>query len=59
MENAPVVKKSDVIFVSVKPSVVPTVLNDVRGIAAGKLFLSVAIGVTIAEMEKVYDSTPK
>jgi len=55
-DNVPVVNKSDVIFVSVKPSVVPTVLNDVRGIAAGKLFLSVAMGVTIAEIEK---SLPK
>lgn len=47
------VKKSDVIFVSVKPTVVPIVLNDIRGIAAGKLFLSVAMGITIAEMETV------
>lgn len=52
-DNTPVVKKSDVIFVSVKPTVVPAVLNDVKSIAAGKLFISVAMGVTIREIEAV------
>lgn len=52
-DNTPVVKKSDVIFVSVKPSVVPAVLKDVKDIAAGKLFISVAMGVTIEDIEAV------
>lgn len=47
------VKKSDVIFVSVKPSVVPAVLADVKRDAAGKLFISVAMGVTIKDIENV------
>lgn len=47
------VKQSDVVFVAVKPGVVSTVLQDVKSIASGKLFISVAMGVTILEMEKV------
>lgn len=38
---------------SVKPGVVSTVLHDVKNISSGKLFISVAMGVTINEMEKV------
>jgi len=52
-ENPPVVNYADVIFVSVKPGVVPSVLNDVKKMSSGKLFISVAMGVTINEMEKI------
>lgn len=52
-ENLPVVDESDVVFVSVKPGVVPTVLQEIKGIAANKLFISVAMGITIAQMENV------
>ncbi|XP_058827818.1 pyrroline-5-carboxylate reductase 2-like isoform X1 [Topomyia yanbarensis] len=52
VENLPVVKNSEVIFVSVKPSVVSTVLENVRPNSEGKLFISIAMGVTIAELEK-------
>lgn len=38
---------------SVKPGVVSSVLQDVKDIASGKLFISVAMGITIREMEKV------
>lgn len=47
------VKQSDVVIVAVKPGVISTVLEDVKSIASGKLFISVAMGVTILEMEKV------
>lgn len=49
----PVVEGSDVIFVAVKPGVVPTVMEDVKSNASGKLFISVAMGVTIKQIETV------
>lgn len=53
MENEPVVKNSDVIFVAVKPGIVPNVLQEVKTLASGKLFVSVAMGVTIKQIESV------
>ncbi|XP_025834301.1 pyrroline-5-carboxylate reductase 2 [Agrilus planipennis] len=56
-ENIPVVKKSDVVFVSVKPSVIPQALGDItnaddlKANDADKLYLSIAMGVTIKELE--------
>ncbi|XP_055611896.1 pyrroline-5-carboxylate reductase 2 [Uranotaenia lowii] len=52
VENLPVVQSSEVIFISVKPSTVPTVLESVRPSSDGKLFISIAMGVTLAELEK-------
>ncbi|EDW81416.1 uncharacterized protein Dwil_GK11036 [Drosophila willistoni] len=51
VENVPVVEQSQVVFVSVKPHVVPTVLKDIKSLSAGKLFLSVAMGVTLSTLE--------
>jgi pyrroline-5-carboxylate reductase len=51
-ENLSVVKKSDVVFISVKPNVVSVVLNDVKAISSGKLFISIAMGITLKEIEK-------
>lgn len=51
--NEPVVDGADVVFVSVKPGVVPTVLQEIKSIAANKLFVSVAMGITIAQIENV------
>ncbi|GJQ67878.1 hypothetical protein Trydic_g16639 [Trypoxylus dichotomus] len=52
-ENVPVVEKSEIVIVSTKPSVVPIALGDIKkaGIPADKLFLSVAMGVTIKQLE--------
>ncbi|XP_055315166.1 uncharacterized protein LOC129575489 [Sitodiplosis mosellana] len=58
-ENPPVVSESDVVFVSVKPGVVPTVLQEIKSIAANKLFISVAMGITIAQMENVLPQTSR
>lgn len=49
----PVVEESDVVFVSVKPGVVPTVLEEVKTIASNKLFVSVAMGITVKQIENV------
>ncbi|KAJ8978328.1 hypothetical protein NQ317_011178 [Molorchus minor] len=54
-ENVPVVEKSDIVIISVKPSIVPVALNDIKEaeIKADKLFLSIAMGVTIRQLEKL------
>lgn len=52
-ENIPVVNKSDVVFVSVKPTIVSTVLHDVKPVSSGKLFISIAMGITLREIEKM------
>ncbi|KAK9745874.1 Pyrroline-5-carboxylate reductase dimerization [Popillia japonica] len=53
-ENVPVVEKSEVVIISTKPSVVPIALGDIKkaGISADKLFLSIAMGVTIKQLEE-------
>lgn len=53
VDNAAVVQKADVVFVSTKPSVVPAALQQIKNLAAGKLFISVAMGITIDEIETV------
>jgi len=51
VKNEPVVQQSDVVFVSVKPQVVPAVLSEIQPLSAGKLFLSVAMGITLSTIE--------
>lgn len=55
-ENRSVVKKSDVVFLSVKPNVVKTALEDVKSISSGKLFVSIAMGITLSEIEQILPS---
>ncbi|RZC36986.1 pyrroline-5-carboxylate reductase, partial [Asbolus verrucosus] len=58
-ENVPVVEKSDVVIVSVKPSIVPIALGDIKrasNVKANKLFLSIAMGVTIKQLEQYLPS---
>ena len=50
-ENKNVVQKSDVIFIGVKPNVVPTVLDEVKKFSEEKLFVSVAMGITLEGIE--------
>ncbi|XP_017873243.1 PREDICTED: pyrroline-5-carboxylate reductase 3 [Drosophila arizonae] len=51
VENAPIVMQSEIVFVSVKPQVVPQVLAEIKPISANKLFLSVAMGITLKTLE--------
>ncbi|XP_055626795.1 pyrroline-5-carboxylate reductase 3-like [Toxorhynchites rutilus septentrionalis] len=51
VDNMPVVKQSEVVFISVKPWIVPTVLQRVNMASADKLFISVAMGLGLAELE--------
>ncbi|XP_074042787.1 pyrroline-5-carboxylate reductase-like 2 [Leptinotarsa decemlineata] len=57
-ENLPVVEKSDVVIVSVKPSVVPIALDEIKRstIKTDKLFLSIAMGVSTRQLEKMLPS---
>lgn len=52
-ENMTVVEKSDVIFIATKPNVIKTALHDVRNLSAGKLFVSIAMGITLHDMEQI------
>lgn len=53
VENSPVVQSSNIVFVSVKPQTVTQVLRDVKQFSQNKLFISVAMGVTIKALEEV------
>uniref|UniRef100_A0A182PBC3 Pyrroline-5-carboxylate reductase n=1 Tax=Anopheles epiroticus TaxID=199890 RepID=A0A182PBC3_9DIPT len=56
VENLPVVSGSEIIFISVKPTVVSSVLETVRPASAGKLFISIAMGITLRELENSLES---
>ncbi|XP_077289993.1 pyrroline-5-carboxylate reductase-like 2 [Arctopsyche grandis] len=53
-ENIPVVDKSNVVVISVKPHIVPTVLKEVYCVnnIKEKLFISIAMGVTLRSLEE-------
>jgi len=48
--NAEVVTQSDLTILAVKPQVLPEAMADLREISAGKLFLSIAAGVTLEKL---------
>ncbi len=50
-ENKRLVKDSDVVFIAVKPDMVEAVLKEVEPLSEGKLFVSVAAGVSIKFIE--------
>lgn len=54
-ENKSVVERSEVVIVSVKPDVVVPALSEVKNLpsAKNKLFITVAMGVNTATVEKV------
>ena len=49
-DNADVVRQSDLIILAVKPQVLPEAMAALEEISAGKLFLSIAAGVTIEKI---------
>ena len=52
--NSEVVAASEIVIIAVKPHIVETVLREVSPDVTSKhLFVSVAAGITIAEMEEV------
>lgn len=44
---------------SVKPNVVPNVLADVKAVSAEKLFVSIAMGITLNEIEQILPSSSR
>ncbi len=50
-DNKRLVKDCDVVFIAVKPDTVEPVLKEIEGISEGKLFVSVAAGVSIKFIE--------
>lgn len=52
-KNAPVIDHGDVLILSVKPQVVPKVLPEFRIHDNKKLLISIAMGVSLASLEKV------
>lgn len=52
-DNEIVVKKSEIVFLSVKPVIMPSVLSQIRSISSDKLFISIAMGVTLNQLEQV------
>ncbi len=53
-DNSLVVKQSQVVFVSVKPDMVSTVLQQVKPVVSkDNLFISICMGISIADLEKV------
>lgn len=54
-DNKPVVERSEVVIISVKPDVVAPALREIKDLSASrnKLFISVAMGVSIGTIERV------
>lgn len=55
-ENISVVKNSEVVIIGVKPQIIPVALGELQkasGLDTNKLFLSIAMGVTINQLEQV------
>ncbi|MGC8817108.1 MAG: pyrroline-5-carboxylate reductase [Candidatus Hadarchaeum sp.] len=50
-DNRELVRECDVVFIAVKPDLVEPVLKEVEDLSAGKLFVSVAAGVSTAFIE--------
>ncbi|XP_063705020.1 pyrroline-5-carboxylate reductase 3 isoform X2 [Culicoides brevitarsis] len=51
-DNEKVVKNSEIVFLSVKPVIMPSVLAQIRNLSADKLFISIAMGITLQQLEK-------
>jgi pyrroline-5-carboxylate reductase len=57
--NADAVTGADVILLAVKPHIVPVVLEEIAGeVGASQLIVSIAAGVTLAQMEALVPSVP-
>ncbi len=52
-DNAEVLKHSDIVIFAVKPNILPLVLKEAKAFTAGKVFISIAAGVTIDTIEGI------
>ncbi|TMW39686.1 hypothetical protein DOY81_015234, partial [Sarcophaga bullata] len=51
-KNDPVIECSNTIFISVKPQTVPQLLDEIKSKSNDKLFISVAMGITLKTLEQ-------
>jgi pyrroline-5-carboxylate reductase len=58
-ENAEVVQSSDLIILAVKPQVFPEALGAIKPVSGGKLFLSIAAGMTLEKIRGWLDPTAR
>lgn len=58
-DNTEVVKRSEVIFLAVKPNMYDAVLREVSPFSEGKIFVSIAPGKTITYMEEILGENAK
>jgi pyrroline-5-carboxylate reductase len=56
-DNPEVVRSSDLIILAVKPQVFPEALGAIKPVSAGKLFLSIAAGMTLEKIRGWLDPT--
>ncbi|XP_039970810.1 pyrroline-5-carboxylate reductase 1, mitochondrial [Bactrocera neohumeralis] len=59
VKNEPVVEKSDIVLISVKPQVVPVILPEIRPLSNNKLFISIAMGITLQMLEEQLSSSAR
>lgn len=57
--NAPVIDHSDVLILSVKPQIVPKILPELKIHNKKKLLISIAMGISLASIERVIYVTLK
>jgi len=50
-DNKEIVKKSDIVFIAVKPQVIDTVLSEIKDIVKDQLIISIAAGVKLSRLE--------
>lgn len=53
LDNKEVTQKSDVVFLGVKPNQIKAVLDEVKAFASGKLFVSLAAGVSSSFIKEI------
>ena len=55
--NVHVAKKADIIFLTVKPAIVKSVLAQIQTVSEGKLIVSAVAGVRVRAMQRIADHT--
>lgn len=57
--NVDCVAGADVVILSVKPQILPKVLEEIRGSAPGALYVSVAAGISTERIERILGGEPR
>lgn len=59
LNNTEVVEKSDIIFLAVKPHFYEDIIKEIKDLVDDKIIVSIAAGITIDKMEKLFDKEVK